>query len=184
MKKINVFLVLGVLFVLASAALIVVEKTDAAQHERKTEEMISEILEVLPSRSTSFKGQSTELDMPVISIDGQDFCGLLEVKKLGIQLPVADHWKLKGSFTSRYCGSCYEGTMRIGGKGIDFVIQLDLNDRITIVDLLGQEFSYTVDRIDRANELTKEKMDSFDDDLILFAYLSAERKYVLVFCNH
>ena len=77
--------------------------------------------------------------------------------------------------------------MIIGGKAdkyqLGFVTQLDIGDKIAVIDMLGGQFNYTVERIDRAKTLDSEKLTSTDYSLTLFAYVAKEKKYVVVRCG-
>ena len=184
MKKINLFYIAGAVLIAVSAFLLVFNQRKTTAFYAHTEQTLAQIQQLMPPRKAAVEGQYTDAAMPVCEIDGVDYCALLEVKKLGEMLPVADSWSSTDSASARYKGSAYDGTMIIGGKSLGFVTQLDIGDKITVTDILGGEFSYNVEKIDRVKELTEEKLSSEDYQLTVFSYIAKEKKYVVVRCGN
>ena len=187
MKKNNIFYILGVLLVLASVGLILFNSNLASQQGADIPNITRKIQHLMPQPTAAVPDQYTQPEMPVCQIDGTDYCALLKVPILGITLPVADSWHSDGATPGRYSGSSYDSSMIIGGKAdkyqLGFVTQLDIGDKIAVIDMLGGQFNYTVERIDRAKTLDSEKLTSTNCSLTLFAYVAKEKKYVVVRCG-
>ena len=183
MKKVNIFYLLGALLVTASLALLVVNGRQASAHSAHLAQTAATLDSLLPQRTSSFIGQYTDTEMPIRENGGTDYCALMEITKTATSLPVADSWADAKTSPARYYGSAYDGTMIIGGNGLGFVTQLDVGDTITIVDMLGGQFRYNVDRIDRASDVNMEKLAKADSQLTVFSYNRTEKKYVIVRCS-
>jgi len=187
MKKNNIFYILGAILIAASLFLLLMQKKTLADMNTRIQSTTQLIQTSLPQRTSAVENQYTNTDMPVLNISGVDYCALLEVPDASVVLPVANVWNNAELTPERYYGSVYNGTMIIGGKGTEnqlgFVTQLDLGNRITVVDMYGGQFNYIVERIDRAKSLDKESLSSADYQLTLFAYIAKEKKYVVVRCR-
>ena len=64
-----------------------------------------------------------------------------------------------------------------------FLAQLDIGDKITVTDMLGAEFNYTVEKILRSDSAESEKLTAGDYPLVLFTFSSKENKYIIVSCG-
>ena len=183
MKKVNIFYILGVTLIIVSVALLIISKKQVAEFQTKTKQNVTQLQNNIPSRKSSISEQYTDEEMPVCEIDGVDYCALLEIPRLSTVLPVANNWKNADAYTSRFGGSAYNQSMIIGGQGLGIVTQLDIGDHITVVDMLGGEFSYKVKSIERAREVTEETFTLEESSLILFTYMKNEKKYIVVRCD-
>ena len=188
-RKINIFYILGVFLIVAAVGMYVTRTVAISEEERKTSEIADLIENHLPARTAGVVGEYYNVNMPAYSIGGTDYVGLLQVRNLGIKRPVLSKWPKKDMVThpSKYCGSVYTGNMVIGGsnhKGqMDFLSLLDLGYEVIITDMLGNEFSYKVERIDRATDLNVEQFSSDEYSLTLFTYERSEGKYIIVRCD-
>ena len=172
---------------IASAVIVITNHKCISEMEVKTEKIASHIQQIMPQRQPAVLDQYIEADMPVYEIDGTDYCALLCIEKLGVMLPVAKNWNDEENVLARYMGSSYNGTLILGEKGsawnLDSVTQLDIGDKITVVDMLGGEFNYTVERIDRAKSVMDDNLNSTEHQFTIFSYVEKEKKYVVVRCN-
>ena len=188
-RKINIFYILGVFLIVAAVGMYVTRIVAISEEERKTSEIADLIENHLPARTAGVVGEYYNVNMPAYSIGGTDYVGLLQVRNLGIKRPVLSKWPKKDMVThpSKYCGSVYTGNMVIGGsnhKGqMDFLSLLDLGYEVIITDMLGNEFTYEIKRIDRADTVDEKLLTSEDYLLTLFTYARNEKKYIIVRCN-
>lgn len=187
MKKTKIFYMLGVILIAASLIILLMHKRALSIKSVLIQNTTQLIQESLPPRTQAVENQYTNIDMPVINILGKDYCALLEVPFASVVLPVANVWNSAEITPERYSGSVYDGSMIIGGNGeeyqLGFVSQLDFGNRITVVDMYGGQFNYTVQSIDRAKYLSKESLLSEEYRLTLFAYIAKEEKYIVVRCK-
>lgn len=129
-----------------------------------------------------------EMDMPVQTIDGQEYIGVLRIPVLGLELPVISQWsypQLKIA-PCRYSGSAYLGDLIIAGHNYSahFGTLKDLRegDRITFTDMDGNVFSYTVAFCEVLKSTDVEEMESGDWDLTLFTCNVSGQNRVTVRC--
>lgn len=187
-KQKNVFLLLGILLIVCSVGLIVFHYGQAKSVQRKTAVITDKIEALLPDTSPGFPGDYTNAMMPVLQIEGNDYAGLLQIPAYGLTMPIADIWDESSVFFCpvRYFGSVYDNTMIVGGSDqpgqFDFFDRMQPGDTVRITDMLGAEFSYTVQRIDRSGSADYEKLSSGDYPLTLFVRSAYSKEYLLVRC--
>ena len=115
-----------------------------------------------------------EMEMPVSSIDGLDFIGILEIPAIDLKLPVASEWSYANLDTApcRYAGSAYLDTLVILGHNYPAHFQklknLHQGDAIRFTDTDGNLFSYTVSDFEQLRPDQVTDMVSGDWDLTLF----------------
>jgi len=186
-KKISLFYILGVVLIAAGAGLYAAQTAAISKAEQKTSEVAEQIEGYLPNRTTGTAGEYFG-NMPAYSIDGTDYVGLLQIPNLGVDRPILSKWNTQNGITcpTKYYGSVYTDTLVIGGSNhigqMDFLSQLDLGYKVIVTDMLGNEFSYEIKRIDRANDVDEALLASDEYSLTLFTYQRSEKKYIIVRC--
>lgn len=175
------------MLIVASLFLVLAQKKALSDIDEQIQNTTEIIQKSLPQRTFAVENQYTNASMPVLNISGIDYCALLEVPAASVVLPIANVWNNAEITPERYSGSLYNGTMIIGGKGteyqLEFVTQLDIGNKITIIDMYGNQFDYIIERIDRAKNVDIDNLSSKDYRFTIFAYITKEKNYVVVRCE-
>lgn len=152
-------------------------------------ETAGQIALLLPERTAGIARESGTAEMPVLELDGRDYCALLEVSAYGVKLPVGDVWEDARilSHPCRFYGSAYEENLILGGSNQEgqfgFCTRLDLGDTLTLTDMTGCVFRYRVSRIDRSSSADAERLMEGQWALTLFLRDRYDRKFILVRCE-
>lgn len=186
MRKLQKVLTLaGILLILASAGLLLFSTVQG----RQAQKILEQIRQRLPQRITGYEGIYTDTDMPVLSLEGTDYVGILDLPGYGVQLPVGSVWET-GKLTTHPCrfwGSAYDGTLVIGGSGdkgqLDFCGKVNQGDRIRFTDMTGAEFDYQVTWVDRSKSAEGSWLMKEQYDLTLFARDPYSLQYIAVRCD-
>lgn len=115
-----------------------------------------------------------EMEMPVSSVDGLDYIGILEIPAIGLKLPVASEWSYANLNIApcRYAGSAYLDTLVILGHNYPAHFKelksLRPGDAVQFTDADGNVFSYTVSDFEQLRPGQVTDMISGDWDLTLF----------------
>ena len=145
--------------------------------------------ELLSERTVGVPGIYSNPNMPVLEINDADYVALIEIPSLNLALPVADAWNSRKLYSSpaRFFGSCYDHSLVIGGADnshqFSFCDKIDNGTVITITDMTGTQFSYTVSRVDRSKSAESNWLISSDYDLTLFCRDTYSMEYVAVRCS-
>lgn len=130
-----------------------------------------------------------DMEMPVSTINGQDYIGVLEFPSLSLQLPVISQWsdaRLKLS-PCRYAGSAYTGDLVIAAHNYTAhfgrLNRLHTGDPITLTDVDGNRFSYVVAELTVLAPTAIEEMTSGGWDLTLFTCTLGGQSRLTVRCT-
>ena len=149
---------------------------------------VSFISSLLPEPSPGLKEERATYRMPSLCYDGRDYCALLEIPRFNVTLPVAASWNKSetASQPCRYAGSTYEGSLIVGGTDapgqLDCIAKIDVGDRITVTDMNGRVYGYTVKSVRHAKNARKATLLDGEWDFTLFAKDSRSGDTLLVRC--
>lgn len=187
-RKVSLPFLLGIGLILCSLCLLLVHQIRLSAGARTCREAVSQIQSLLPERTQGVPGTYPNTNMPVLEIGGTDYCGILEVPAFGITLPVANHWDGKKLLSAprRYYGSVYDGSLVIGGaddaRQFAFCRQIQIGAVITVTDMTGAQFSYTVSSVDRTRYADTAWLTQSGCQLVLFCRDPASFGYLAVRC--
>ena len=188
-KKTNIFQLLGILLIVCSLAFVLFGRIYAEVAQTKAEAVGEKIEALLPEPTPGLVGDYSNPNMPALEVSGKDYVGLISIPAYGLTLPVANQWSRLSIYScpARFYGSVYDGTMIIGGSDqpgqFDFFSRMELGDRVSITDMLGAEFSFSVARIDRSGTADYEKLSDCGFPLTLFARSAYSAEYILIRCQ-
>lgn len=188
-RKFPFLLVMGASLIFISFALMIAFQIHMHISSVESQEVIVKMEGLLPDRSTGIPEIYPNPNMPVLEINGVDYIAMLEIPSLNIILPVADKWNRDQLFKApaRFYGSSYDHTLVIGGGDyshqFSFCDKIDNGTVITVTDMTGTQFSYTVTRVDRSQNAESRWLINSDYDLTLFCRDIYAMEYVAVRCN-
>ena len=188
-KKISLTTVLGIGLILCSLCLLAYRQFRAPMEAQRREETVAQITALLPPVTQGVPGLYSGPEMPALSLEGQDYIGLLEVPGYGVTLPIGSQWNTRklGSFPCRFWGSAYDNSLVIGGATeggqLDFCSSIDLGAYVSVTDMTGSRYTYTVTRVDRASHAETDWLLSGEFDLTLFARAPLSLAYIAVRCT-
>ncbi len=184
----KLIIILGVLLILISFGYMAYLHFTADRAELDTADMLSKLKELLPPESKGTPEEYSSADMPALQIDGRDIVGLISIPALNRELPLAAEWDKKTliSLPQRFSGSTYDSTLVIGGYDregqLDCLKRLDIGNEVSVTDMTGAKFSYTVSVIERKKSLENDVLEQ-DHDLTLFVRDSETMDYIIVRCK-
>ena len=167
MRKRTVLLTLGGLFLLAALALTARNLRQEARAQTAAEQTLqtlAPIVQTAADAQTPLEAEAVpadeqvipdyqldpQMEMPVTTIDGVDYIGVLEIPALKLTLPVAGDWSyaLLDLAPCRYAGSAYLDDLVILGHNyrgfFRDLSQLQPGDTVFFTDTDGNRFSYAV----------------------------------------
>lgn len=130
-----------------------------------------------------------EMEMPVKTIQGQDYIGLLEIPALQLELPILSQWSASNLKIApcRYSGTAYQGHFILCAHNyrsyFGRIRGLHSKDQIMITDVDGNTFSYEVAGVEILSAEAVEEMENEDWDLTLFTCTLGNQNRVTVRCN-
>ena len=188
--KINVSrlcLVLGAALLLVGAVVLISWQWGIHSARENAADYVRQIRSLTPAPQGALLEERSENAMAVLSIEGEDFVGLLEMPRYGSVLPVAAGWGDVSRYPCRFEGSVYDGTLCIGAtsqKGqYDFYREISVGDSVCFTDMEGNQFSYRVTDIRYEDHADQAALRRKEADLVLFIKNVYAMEYILVFCS-
>ncbi len=188
-SRMNLFEFLGLLLILCSLGFLLLSRIHIHNAQIRAADITQKIEALLPDTTPGIPGDYADPIMPVLQMDETDYAGVLKIPAYGCTLPIANEWNRLHVYScpARFYGSVYDNTMIIGGTDqpgqFNFFDRMNPGDNVRITDMLGAEFSYTVDRIDRAKSAAYETLSSGGYPLTLFVRSAYSAEYILVRCR-
>ena len=125
--------------------------------------------------------------MSVLSIDGTDFIGIIEMPRYESALPVGADWGHLTKYPCRFNGSIYDGTMQIGAtsqKGqYDFYRDISVGDQVYFTDMEGNRYTLTVTDLRYEKHADQSTLQKRESALALFIKNVYAFEYLIVYCN-
>ena len=125
--------------------------------------------------------------MPVLSLEGRDFIGLLEIPKFQSALPVGAKWENTIKYPCCFSGSIYDGTLQIGATTqngqYDFYRDISVGDKVYFTDMEGNRFGLEVKDIRYSKHADQEALQRADGALTLFIKNIYAFEYIIITCD-
>lgn len=131
----------------------------------------------------------TDMEMPVKTVDGVDYIGVIAVPSLPLELPVASEWSYERLKTSpcRYSGSVYSGDMVLCAHNYSShfgqIKTLKPGDAVVFTDVDGNVYNYEVAELETLQPAAVDEMKSGEWDLTLFTCTIGGQTRVTVRCD-
>lgn len=187
--KRSVLLILGIALILLSLSLLAFFQIRSHTAARNLHKIVAEMKRILPETTPGMPNSQSDPAMPVLQIQGADYVAMIDIPTFGITLPVADQWDSNAIYAEphRYFGSVYDHTMVIGGwdeeNQFAFCSQIQHGTKISVMDMTGAVFTYTVARVDRSTHAEAAWLTDSDWDLTLFCRDTYSLEYIAVRCQ-
>ena len=195
-----ILMVGGLLLLAASLLLTVYNLWDQRRAEKQAAQVLAEIEPMIaePLAMESEDPQEVEIpdyildptrEMPVVSNDGGDYIGVVEVPALGLSLPVMSQWSYPNLKIApcRYSGSAYQGDLILSAhnyrRHFGGLKELDIGDTVLFRDVDGNEFRYAVVERETLDKTAVEEMAAGVWDLTLFTCTLGGEARVTVRCE-
>lgn len=130
-----------------------------------------------------------EMDMPVSSVNGWDYIGVLEIPALGLSLPVMSTWSYPALNVApcRYEGSAYTNDLIIAAHNFNChfgqLKNLPEGSAVVFTDMAGNRFDYVSVLTETLQPAAVEEMHSGGWDLSLFTCTVGGQYRVTVRCE-
>jgi sortase A len=142
---------------------------------------------LIPEPLNAVPEERRDNTMAVLSVDGVDFVGILELPRYGSALPVCAEWGETAKYPCRFSGSIYDGTMQIGAttqKGqYDFYRELSVGDEVYYTDAEGNRYAFKITSLCYEKHVDQATLQQNEAPLKLFIKNIYSFEYLIVFCS-
>lgn len=190
MKKGRLCIVLGLLLLAAALVLTGYNLLEGSRAQRSAAAAVQVLEQKLPEVTPELPQwqQYPEMELPVVTVDGLDYVGLLELPALGLELPVLERWSYPNlrQAPCRYQGTAYRSGFVIAGHNypahFGSLRNLTAGDSVFFTDMDGYRFAYQVAAVEVLPPTAVEEMSDEGWDLTLFTCTPGGQSRVAVRC--
>ena len=189
-KIAKVFIIMGTLLIIVALFIIGNNILDEYNANKTSINAINNLTTLIPEQKKIPDYMlNPNMDMPVATVDGWDYVGIINIKGIDIVLPVIDKWSDKASYISpcKFYGSVYKDNMVIAAHNFPShfgkIAKLDEEDVIIFTDMAGNSFSYRPVVLEIIEPTDVDKMINNDYDLTLFTCTIGGQQRVTVRCE-
>jgi sortase A len=180
-------IIIGASLLVGAILLLVAWQWNIHTSEQKAKEYVNAIRELIPEPQGAVPEERRDNTMASLSIEGEDFVGILEIPRFNSGLPIGASWGSPSKYPCRLRGSVYDRTIQIGGtsqKGqYDFYRDLCVGDSVFFTDMEGNRFSYSVTAIRYEKNADQSTLQRENAALTLFIKNVYAFEYVVIYCD-
>ena len=193
----------GLILVLAAVGLPGFNLLQSPQAQQSSYQVVQVLEQKLPLTEPSAEEKTDEIipetqpdyvrfpnmEMPVVSVDGQDYIGTVQIPSQQLELPVAAQWSYEAlrSTPCRYQGSAYSDDLILMAHNYDShfgkLRNLRIDDWVTFVDTDGNTFVYRVVEREELPGTAVEDMAAGQWDLTLFTCTYGGKSRITIRCQ-
>lgn len=197
-KKWNIFIITGLLLIAAALCLTIYNIWDEQRADKASENALKGVESHLSDKIINDIDSvlnipeyvlNPDMEMPIISVDGNDYIGILSIPSIDIELPVMSDWSYKKLKIApcRYAGSVYKNNIVIAAHNYNRhfgkIQELQIGSLVSFKDSNGNMFDYKVVEMEILQPTAVEEMKTGDWDLTLFTCTLGGRTRVTVRCE-
>ena len=184
-NRLCIFIGIGLLVIAAIGFL--VWQGEIYKSQQNAANYVQTIRTLIPAPQGAALEERRDNTMAVLSVEGANFVGILEMPRYGSSLPICADWGEVTKYPCRFNGSVYDRTMQIGAtsqKGqYDFYREISVGDAVFFTDMEGNRFSYEVTDIHYEKHADQTVLQQKDAALTLFIKNIYSFEYIIIFCD-
>lgn len=158
-------------------------------HSQKQASIYVETLHnLMPQPQNAVPEERRDNTMSVLSVDGVDFVGIVELPRYGSVLPVCGNWGRTSQYPCRFGGSIYDGSLQIGAttqKGqYSFYREISVGDTVIFTDVEGNRYIFQVAAMRYEKHIDQVALQRQEAALTLFVKNIYSFEYLIIFCEN
>ena len=183
----KICIIVGVCLIIAAAVTLALWRWNIHNSEKQVQYYVNTLRSLIPEPQAAVPEERRDNTMSVLSVDGIDFAGLLELPRYESVLPVCADWGKTSQYPCRFAGSIYDGTIQIGAttqKGqYDFHRELSVGDTIHYTDVEGNRYTFTITSLCSEKHADQATLQQKEAALTLFIKNIYSFEYLIAFCD-
>ena len=183
----KIFILAGICLLVGAMVTLAVWRWNIHHSEKQSQYYVDTLRALIPEPQNAVPEERRDNTMSVLSIDGTDFAGIVEIPRYESALPVCADWGKTSKYPCRFSGSIYDGTMQIGAttqKGqYDFYRDLSVGDTVTYTDVEGNRYTYSITSLRYEKHADQAALQREEVPFTLFIKNIYSFEYLIVFCD-
>ena len=183
----KICILVGACLLIGAMVILALWRWNISSSEKRAQYYVNTLRELIPEPQNAALEERRDNTMSVLSVDGTDFVGIVELPRYESVLPVCADWGKAYKYPCRFSGSIYNGTMQIGAttqKGqYDFYRELSVGDTVIYTDVEGNRYTFAIASLRYEKHADQAALQQKDASLTLFIKNIYSFEYLIVFCD-
>ena len=183
----KISILVGACLLIGAIVILALWRWNINNSEKQVLYYVDTLRALIPEPQNAALEERRDNTMSVLSVDGTDFVGIVELPHYASALPVCTDWGKTSKYPCRFSGSIYDGTMQIGAttqKGqYDFYRELSVGDTVIYTDVVGNKYTFTITSLRYEKHADQAALQQEEAPLTLFIKNIYSFEYLIVFCN-
>ena len=183
----KICILVGACLLIGAIVILALWRWNINNSEKRTQYYVDTLRALIPEPQNAALEERRDNTMSVLSVDGTDFVGIVELPHYASALPVCADWGKTSKYPCRFSGSIYDGTMQIGAttqKGqYDFYREFSVGDTVIYTDVEGNKYTFTITSLRYEKHADQAALQQKDAALTLFFKNIYSFEYLIVFCD-
>lgn len=193
-----VIIAVGAVLILSALLLLIYNRCEDVRAGQEAESLLASVEAAISAQemATPNKPESTEAlsppldpEMPVVTLDGYEYVGYVEIPTLGLKLPVMAEWDYTRLRIApcRQFGSSRTDNLVIAAHNYDThfgkLKELSKGDTVIFTDMEGIVSTYCVEKLETLSPDAVDTVLNSGYDLVLYTCTKGGKTRVTVFCD-
>ena len=193
-----VIIAVGAVLILSALLLLIYNRCEDVRAGQEAESLLASVEAAISAQemATPNKPESTEAlsppldpEMPVVTLDGYEYVGYVEIPTLGLKLPVMAEWDYTRLQIApcRQFGSSRTDNLVIAAHNYDThfgkLKELSKGDTVIFTDMEGIVSTYCIEKLETLSPDAVDTVLNSGYDLVLYTCTKGGRTRVIVFCD-
>lgn len=193
-----VIIAVGAVLILSALLLLIYNRCEDVRAGQEAESLLASVEAVISAQemATPNKPESTEAlsppldpEMPVVTLDGYEYVGYVEIPTLGLKLPVMAEWDYTRLRIApcRQFGSSRTDNLVIAAHNYDThfgkLKELSKGDTVIFTDMEGIVSTYCIEKLETLSPDAVDTVLNSGYDLVLYTCTKGGKTRVTVFCD-
>ena len=183
----KICMLVGICLLVGAIVMLALWRWNITNSEKRAQYYVQTLQSFIPEPQNAIPEERRDNTMSVLSVDGTDFVGIIELPQYESALPVCADWGKISKFPCRLSGSIYDGTMQIGAttqKGqYDFYRELSVGDTVIYTDAEGNRFTFAITGLRHEKHADQAALQQEKAPLTLFIKNIYSFEYLIVVCD-
>ena len=183
----KICILVGACLLVGAIVILTLWRWNINSFEKRAQYYVNTLQELIPDPQNDVLEERRDNTMSVLSVDGTDFVGIVELPRYESVLPICANWGKTSKYPCRFSGSIYDGTMQIGAttqKGqYDFYREISVGDTVIYTDVEGNRYTFAITSLRYEKHADKAALEHQDASLTLFVKNIYSFEYLIVFCD-
>ena len=180
--------IVGGLMLLSALATLLYWQWNISHSKKQASVYVETLRTLMPQTQNTVPEERRDNTMSVLSVDGVDFVGIVELPQYGSVLPVCGNWGCTSQYPCRFSGSIYDGSLQIGATTqqgqYSFHREISVGDAVIFTDMEGNRYTFQVAAMRYEKHIDQAALQRQEAALTLFVKNIYSFEYLIIFCEN